>query len=164
MDHPIAFNQNKSPFRSVCFVIRLLLLYVGASGREGSNGVHLWGLCIVFSFVVALSAVPLADNLFDEEQKLQPYDERLAIRPYGPINPGDNVLQISLIDRESFRQILTDADTSQLPAIIHGSYQSGKPAYYSPCRKTLPGADMKSFLLILNKLPHPTDLQRKILH
>ena len=68
MDHPIAFNQKKSPFRSVCFVIRPLLLYVDASGREGSNGVHFWA--IVFSFVVALSAVPLADNLFDEEQKL----------------------------------------------------------------------------------------------
>ena len=39
MERPLAFNQKKSPFRSVRFVIRLLLLYVGASGREGSNGV-----------------------------------------------------------------------------------------------------------------------------
>ena len=38
MDHSLAFNQKKSPFRSVCFVIRLLLLYVDASGHEGSNG------------------------------------------------------------------------------------------------------------------------------
>ena len=43
-DYPIAFNQKKSPCRSVCFVIRLLLLYVNASGRKGSNGIHFWGL------------------------------------------------------------------------------------------------------------------------
>ena len=39
MDHSLAFNEKRSPFRSVCFVIRLLLLYVDASGHEGSNGV-----------------------------------------------------------------------------------------------------------------------------
>ena len=39
MDYPLAYNQKKSPFRCVRFVIRLLLLYVDASGREGSSSV-----------------------------------------------------------------------------------------------------------------------------
>lgn len=75
--------------------------------------------------------------------------------PYGPINPGDNVLQISLIDRESFRQILTDAETSQLPAIIHGSYQSGKTSLLFAMSQDLARRGYEVFFVDLEQVaPH----------
>ena len=52
------------------------------------TGLLIW-LCITFLglsvsvlSIVALSAVPLADNVFDEEQKPQLYEERLVIRNF----------------------------------------------------------------------------------
>jgi hypothetical protein len=50
----------------------------------------------------------------------------LQIRPYGPIRPRDPVLQIPPLNRNGFSSILETAETTQMPTIFHGPYQSGK--------------------------------------
>ncbi|KAL1984423.1 hypothetical protein VTN96DRAFT_9117 [Rasamsonia emersonii] len=52
--------------------------------------------------------------------------DELEIKPYGPIRPGDFVLQVPPINRNYFPDILQKALRIQMPAIIHGPYQSGK--------------------------------------
>ena len=50
----------------------------------------------------------------------------LQIRPYDPIRPRDPVLQIPPLNRNGFSSILETAETTQMPTIFHGPYQSGK--------------------------------------